>query len=501
MLHFDGTLVLLKREQPDFEAAARTVLAKFDGGLDRLTSEQLERGLSPPSVADAAPRVKKRKKGVCAQGAAEQAPPPKSASSIAAAAELAASASNSASASTVAACQWDEPEPESEEEDFEPEGEWVERVWGDEELRQEEAAHQARLRREQNPLPKRPCPQDALASLPNSPERTQDAMPAEALIIGISGCTRSGKSTLATALQQELGLRSSRIICQDTFASHALASRQESSWEATGSIDHAGMREALNTLRANGEVTSIIVEGFRAFHDPEIVAAMDLLIWLNVSREVCLARRTATKPVSVDTFSAHLWPRHEEYERQCFDIGGPMAHDSSMVTLQLDGERTTADHLKWINKILLTVPGAGAQSMSSSAQRQPHPKSRAATAVTAQTANAQTVAVQRSPAVLGGCGGPSERQQQPPQGQQLPPKSLPSLQHPGHILNEGNGYATLTNFFDGDLSLVQDLLSKKATKAETISGGTVQIPAQGQIAIRIQECARLCNPIATAVKV
>lgn len=87
------------------------------------------------------------------------------------------------------------------------------------------------------------------------------------------------------------------------------------------------------------------------------------------------------------------------------------------------------------------------------------------------------------------------------QGQQLPPTSSPSLQHTGHILNEGNGYATLTNFFDRHPSLVQDLLSKKATKGEAISGGTVQIPAQGQIATRIQECAQSCKPIATAVKV
>ena len=86
MFHFGGTLVLLKREQPDFEAAARTLLATFDGGLDRLASEQLKRGLSPPSVADAAPRVQKKRKGVRAQGA-----------------------SNSASASAVATCQWDEP--------------------------------------------------------------------------------------------------------------------------------------------------------------------------------------------------------------------------------------------------------------------------------------------------------------------------------------------------------------------------------------------------------
>ena len=138
MFHFGGTLVLLKREQPDFEAAARTLLATFDGGLDRLASEQLKRGLSPPSVADAAPRVQKKRKGVRAQGASNSASLTHTHTQ---------GASNSASASAIATCQWDE--PASSEEDLDAEDDYVEKVWGDKELRQEEAAYRDRIRLKQ----------------------------------------------------------------------------------------------------------------------------------------------------------------------------------------------------------------------------------------------------------------------------------------------------------------------------------------------------------------
>ena len=53
--HFGGALVLLRRDQPDFETAARIQLLKLDGGVNRLASEQRLRNINPPSCKDDAP--------------------------------------------------------------------------------------------------------------------------------------------------------------------------------------------------------------------------------------------------------------------------------------------------------------------------------------------------------------------------------------------------------------------------------------------------------------
>ena len=74
MCHFDGVLVVLRRDEVDYEPVARQWLGRFDGGLNRLVSVQRSQGILPPSVSDAAPAVVKRsgaKKG-SAQGVAKQ---------------------------------------------------------------------------------------------------------------------------------------------------------------------------------------------------------------------------------------------------------------------------------------------------------------------------------------------------------------------------------------------------------------------------------------------
>ena len=161
------------------------------------------------------------------------------------------------------------------------------------------------------------------------------------LVIGISGATRSGKSTLAAALAEHFGSKTV-VLHQDSFASHALAARHESGWEATESIDHARLRAALaKHVTAKSAPKVIIVEGFRALHDPELVAAMTVLCWIDVSREVCRARKT---PVNAEAFETYVWPRHEEYREFCFSSAGPFGEATAskhQTRLVLNGERTT----------------------------------------------------------------------------------------------------------------------------------------------------------------
>ena len=115
-------------------------------------------------------------------------------------------------------------------------------------------------------------------------------------VIGISGCTRSGKSTLASALAEALGASKTAVIRQDRFASKGLAAQAEGGWESTDSIDFKAFRDAV--VEASKSKHFVIVEGFRAFATPRplggVVDLLHHLVWIELSREACYERRMAT---------------------------------------------------------------------------------------------------------------------------------------------------------------------------------------------------------------
>ena len=156
-------------------------------------------------------------------------------------------------------------------------------------------------------------------------------------VIGISGCTRSGKSTLASALAEALGASKTAVIRQDRFASNVLAAQAEGGWESTDSIDFKAFRDAV--VEASKSKHFVIVEGFRAFASRPPGGVVDLLhhlVWIELSREACYERRMATTRVPEEYFDRHLWPRHVEYRQSCFGEG-PMA--SGRNKLVLDGTK------------------------------------------------------------------------------------------------------------------------------------------------------------------
>jgi len=158
-------------------------------------------------------------------------------------------------------------------------------------------------------------------------------------VIGISGCTRCGKGTLSKGLVEALSQhhRDAVTLCQDRFASPRLSARAPSGWEDTASIDHSLFRSELSTAMQLPGVQLVIVEGFRAFHDPMMVEQMDALLWLEVGKQACHDRRMATTKVTETVFRNHLWPRHLEYQQAVFGPGGAMETKNSVV---IDAEQT-----------------------------------------------------------------------------------------------------------------------------------------------------------------
>uniref|UniRef100_A0A0G4HR32 Phosphoribulokinase/uridine kinase domain-containing protein n=1 Tax=Chromera velia CCMP2878 TaxID=1169474 RepID=A0A0G4HR32_9ALVE len=157
-------------------------------------------------------------------------------------------------------------------------------------------------------------------------------MQQDVIVIGISGASCSGKSTVSHELHSELGGKTRcALLCQDTaFDVHKIYEQLGGNWEAPEALDHDRFHEqVIAAIRAGHETLSVkgkgcqppspfyvILEGFLLFHDERLVRLMHLRVWLEIDKDLCYQRRMATKSVPEDYFHSKLWPQHVEYRRR-----------------------------------------------------------------------------------------------------------------------------------------------------------------------------------------
>jgi hypothetical protein len=136
----------------------------------------------------------------------------------------------------------------------------------------------------------------------------------EVILIGISGATRSGKSTLARRLS-ELRIFDDEvctIIHQDEF----FRPGDHDNWETPEVVDHHRFGRAITRAVARAHARGshlVIVEGFLAFNDPTLTESFDLLVWLDIDESQCRARRETTAPVPAGYHQRYIWPEHQRY--------------------------------------------------------------------------------------------------------------------------------------------------------------------------------------------
>ena len=129
--------------------------------------------------------------------------------------------------------------------------------------------------------------------------------PNRPLVVGISGSSFSGKTTLAGNIRKSIcghdrvkerrrGKRdhASRltvasgsrprvsILCQDSFFRAQVPWWQ---WDTPDALNHeltlAALREECNDL----EVDCVIFDGFQAYHDKRVIQLLDIMLWLEVN--------------------------------------------------------------------------------------------------------------------------------------------------------------------------------------------------------------------------
>lgn len=142
-------------------------------------------------------------------------------------------------------------------------------------------------------------------------------MTTEAIIIGISGPSASGKSLLANTIVSELGSEQVTVISEDAYYkdnSHLpFAQREKMNYDHPEAFDHALLCEHLRTLRQGksvnipiyshskhqrlpetlqvGQHAIIVLEGILLFTDKELRELMDIRIFMSTPLDVCLTRR------------------------------------------------------------------------------------------------------------------------------------------------------------------------------------------------------------------
>ena len=133
-------------------------------------------------------------------------------------------------------------------------------------------------------------------------------------VIGIGGLSRSGKSTLALWLHQQLPR--SIMLCHDDFPQDETLIpkvKDRVDWEHPESINWKLWQRAIES-QAN-DCDYLILEGLFQFRQEALPLAPDRLFYLGVAREVFLkARREETRwGPEPEWYLQHVWDSHFQY--------------------------------------------------------------------------------------------------------------------------------------------------------------------------------------------
>ncbi|CAE7534089.1 UCK2 [Symbiodinium necroappetens] len=201
----------------------------------------------------------------------------------------------------------------------------------------------------------------------------------EPKIIGISGPTKAGKTTLASGIAREicgtdkklpprfgrdrverfLGGRGSciSVVGQDSYFKGG-----ERNWELPDAIDHSWVLQTLRDERSDRLSELIIFEGFKAYWDEEVVRELDLILWIRVNEETSKKRRMRNKSVTHEVWN-DMWHHHGNYYKHWVKLLGKHVigdHDAGCAApaeeekcVTLDGEQPAETVLKQALDVLL----------------------------------------------------------------------------------------------------------------------------------------------------
>lgn len=151
------------------------------------------------------------------------------------------------------------------------------------------------------------------------------------LIIGLSGATNSGKTTLTLKLKQAFSAMDT--LCQDTYFLEPDDERLKefivpevghANWEQVGAMDMEAMMRDVKTWTTESEASGsfqvdrhsipiLLIEGFLIFNHSELTTYFHKKYFLTIDRETCVERRRQrhyNPPDVPGYFEKVVWPMY-----------------------------------------------------------------------------------------------------------------------------------------------------------------------------------------------
>ncbi len=136
----------------------------------------------------------------------------------------------------------------------------------------------------------------------------------QGLVVVVSGCSGSGKTSLAEALAAQFGR--SIMLSQDAFY---VRDAPSDAWESPSSFDWDALVAEVQRCAAVYRV--VVVEGFCVLSDERVAALSDVVVRIECPMELALQRRLArdreagpNDPAnSRHYFETTVWPAHNRY--------------------------------------------------------------------------------------------------------------------------------------------------------------------------------------------
>ncbi|MEO9483577.1 MAG: hypothetical protein ABJG47_09040 [Ekhidna sp.] len=146
-------------------------------------------------------------------------------------------------------------------------------------------------------------------------------------IIGIGGCSRSGKSSLAHHIKEKLADKRVLLLDMDAFvhpASEIPKIRDRTDWERPESVDFERLIQAIKDSK---DYDTIVVEGILIFANETLRKLFDTTIHVEISKDTFLARRRLETRWGDEPewFLEHVWKsylRHGQFPEADFVLSG-----------------------------------------------------------------------------------------------------------------------------------------------------------------------------------
>ena len=188
---------------------------------------------------------------------------------------------------------------------------------------------------------------------------------ASSIVVGISGCSRSGKGRLSKALKAALEAKGDRevaIVGQDTYWKGPRYSEHAGrmSHEEPSCTDHDAFAAMIAEKSATHSI--VIAEGFQLLHSEKVRSLLTHCYHLELDKETAKYRRTQAKdhfynpnPLSAVDFEELLWPAHERYVKESVEAMGEQADRLKGMHLGLKAPSTQEEVDELVERVVQSV--------------------------------------------------------------------------------------------------------------------------------------------------